>query len=419
MLDERPALTISDDLLHPDILPDPYPVYAHFREHDPVHWNEVLDSWMIMRYADVLATVTNHERLSSDRTAAFMEYLSPEDRERFALFAGTRARMMIYSDPPRHTRLRGHINHGMTPRMVESMRARIQAQTDELIDQALERGRFDVISDLALPLPATMNAALLGVPVEDHEQLKRWTTDFINALSGGGSGLPPDVLQRGQDAVAALHDYLGAMMEARRRHPTDDLMSAFIGAEGHGTLVDDHELYATCINMLFAGLETVVNLIGNGTIALLRHPDQLALLRREPGHMRTAIEEFLRYDCPVQLVGRLVLDDVEVGGRRFTKGDKLLVVFASANRDPRQFPDPDRLDVTRRENRHLTFSQGIHYCAGAALARMEGDIAFSTLLRRLPDFELAPNTQLRWHENVSFRGLVELPLAYDQTLPAR
>lgn len=418
MLDERSALTISDDLLHPDILPDPYPVYAHLRDHDPVHWNEVLDAWMIMRYADVLAAVTDHERLSSDRTAAFMEYLSAEDRERFALFGGTRARMMIYSDPPRHTRLRGHINHGMTPRIVEGMRARVQREADALLDDARERGSLDVIGDLGLPLPATMNAALLGVPAEDHEQLKRWTTDFVNALSGGGSGLPPDVLQTGQDAVAEMNAYLGAMAEDRRRHPADDLMTAFVQAEGSGTLVDDRELYSTCINMLFAGLETVVNLIGNGTLALLRHPDQLALLRREPDLVRTAVEEFLRYDCPVQMVGRLVLADVEVGGRRLTKGEKLLVVLASANRDPRQFPDPDRLDLTRPENRHLTFSQGVHYCVGAALARMEGEIAFSTLLRRLPEFELKPGAALRWHENVSFRGLHELPLAFPEFLPA-
>jgi pimeloyl-[acyl-carrier protein] synthase len=394
-----------DDFMHPDVLADPYPLYAHLREHDPVHWNARLDSWMLLRYADVLGVVMDHERFASDRTRQFMEAL-PVGLD---LMGRMRGSMMIFSDPPRHTRLRGQVNRWLTARTAEAARAHVSEVADHLLEPALERGETDLVADVAAPLPAMVNARVMGLPEDDSGLLKRWTADFVAALSAGGLTEGTPVLQRGQEAVSGLVDYLTVKIEERRRRPAVDLLTALASARDEGSLASDDELLGTCINLLFAGFETVVNLIGNGTLALLRHPEQLALLRSRPQLLRGAVEEMLRYDCPVQFVSRLVLEDIELGDRRLRRGQRVFIGLAPANRDPAQIPDPDRFDINRVNNRHLTFSQGIHYCPGAALARLEAEITFRRLLDRFARIELRPGP-LAWHRNMTFRGLTALPL---------
>jgi pimeloyl-[acyl-carrier protein] synthase len=398
-----------EDLLRPEALADPYAIYEQLRANDPVHWNPRLDSWMILRYQDALVALNEPRRLSSDRTTAFMRHLSPSDSERLRFFSDMRRRMLLYTDPPTHTRLRRPVAHALSTRAVRQLRGHVQRVADELIDKVIASGRMDGIADLGYPLPIIINSALVGVPPADRDKVKRWTADFIEAINAGGAGVSTEALEHGQDAVVAMTDYFGDLARRRQAEPRDDAVTRLVhGEDGH---LSDQDLAATCIVLLFAGLETALNLIGNGLLALLRHPDQLELLRSDPSLLPSAVEELLRYDGPLQMVGRLATEDLTVGSTRIAKGDKVLVVLSAANRDPEQFEEPNRLDITRTDNRHVAFSHGTHYCPGAELSRIEGEIAFGTVLRRLADLRLAEDA-LEWQPNLSFRGLRRLPLRF-------
>lgn len=398
-----------DDLLSPDILADPYPVYDILRATEPVYWNERLDSWLLLRHDDVLEALNDPERFSSDRTSAYLGHLQAEEAARFQRFADIRSRMILYTDPPRHTRLRRPVQRGMSVRLVNGLRPRIQEVVNELINAVIEEGRADGIADLGARIPVIVNSELIGIPAADREKLKGWTADFVAAINAGGANVPIADLEHGQNAVLAMREYFIYLGAARRAEPRDDLLSSLVCRNEDPLEGDD--LVATCITTLFAGLETGLNLIGNGLLALLRHPDQAALLATRPDLLPAAVEEFLRYDGPLHLVGRLATQDTTLRGRTIKKADKVLVMLGAANRDPEFFPQPHRLDFRRAENKHVAFSHGIHYCPGAELSRVEGEIAFGAIVTRLRDIRLGDG-ELQWQPNLSFRGLRNLPLEF-------
>jgi cytochrome P450 PksS len=390
---------------------DPYPFYARLRAEEPIHRVMLPDgqpAWLVTRYDDVVA-VLKDERFLKDRLKA----LTPEQAAQFPWIPGVfrpLMRNMLDLDPPDHTRLRGLVHKAFTPRLVEGLRPRIQELTDELLDAATGRGRIDLIRDFALPLPATVIAEILGVPARDRHKFHRWSRAVMVASLSLWHKLAaiPNVM--------AFLRYIRSLTRARRANPRDDLISALVAAEEAGDRLSEEELLAMVFLLLVAGHETTVNLIGNGTLALLRHPDQKERLLDDPSLIKSAVEEFLRYDSPVEMATeRAAREDVTIGGATIPRGEMVFVVIASANRDERQFERPDELDLAREPNRHLAFGLGVHYCLGAPLARLEGQIAIATLLRRMPDLRLAvPPDRLRWRRGLVLRGLEELPVAFSR-----
>ena len=389
--------------MDPAFVEDPYPTYHVLRSQDPVH-RSPLGFWVLTRYADVIATLRD-PRLIKEPIAAFVA-------ARFGMAVPPGLGLsMLDRDPPDHTRLRGLVSKAFTPKALESLRPHIQEIVDGLLDQVQSRGEMDLIEEFAYPLPVVVICEMLGVPVRDHERFKQWGLDVARGLDA--IMLPPDseVGKRSVTGRRALAEYFHELIAERRAAPREDMLSALIAAEEAGDKLDEDELLATCILLLVAGHETTVNLIGNGTLALLRHPDQLRRLREEPALIGSAIEELLRYDGPVQRTARIPSADVTIGGRTIPKGEMVMPFLGAADRDPAQFPDPDRLDITRTDNRHIAFGMGIHFCLGAPLARMEGQIAINTLLRRLPKLALAAQRP-EHRQSLTLRGLVSLPVAF-------
>ena len=385
---------------------DPYPFYAKLRERDPIHRSHPASGWVLSRHADILG-VLGDRRFSSDERN-WKRYARLRAR---ALRAGLpdvyeeKIASMLRIDPPDHTRLRTLVSKAFTPRAVERMRPRIEAVVGELLDGLAGRGEIDLVSAFASPLPVAIIAEMLGIPVADRGRFRHWSNEATRMLGDGTN----DDRRRGAQGFAELARYLEAEVETRRRAPRDDLLSALVAAEEAGERLSTQELFATCVLLLIAGNETTTNAIGNGLLALLRHPEQLELLRREPKRITGAVEELLRYDSPVQLTSRLVLEDGELCNRPVRRGEQLVLLLGAGNRDPERFPDPDRLDVTREDVHPLSFGHGIHYCLGAQLARLEAQIAFEGLLERFPDLRLgaAPVT---WGDNTVLRGPTSLPL---------
>jgi cytochrome P450 len=388
----------------PEFHADPYPFYKRLREQEPVHQTP-MGFWVLTRYDDCVA-VLRDQRFGREE---FQQMLS-------AVYGGEEAdrlpRSMLFRDPPDHTRLRGLVSKAFTPRTIEQMRDHIQEIVDRLLGRALAQGGMDIIEDLAYPLPVTVICEMLGVPVDDHLSIRHWSADIARSLDAIGLA-PSDkgIVERGQVARRALADYFRALVPERRRRPQADLLSGLIAAEEQGDKLSEAEVISMCLLLFIAGHETTVNLIGNGTLALLRHPDQLARLRAEPGLVPNAVEELLRYDSPVQRTARITTTEVEVAGHALGKGAMVVTALGAANRDPAQFPDPDRLDVARRDPRHISFGFGIHFCLGAPLARVEGQIALGTLLRRAPGLTLA-ETSPEWRESSVLRGLKQLRVTF-------
>ncbi|HEV8677156.1 MAG TPA: cytochrome P450 [Methylomirabilota bacterium] len=377
---------------------NPYPFYHRLRREDPVH-HSTLGPWVLTRYDDVELVL----RDSRFGRAGFTPFLDT-DEDRLPP-------SMLFRDPPDHTRLRSLVSRAFTPRVIEAMRAHIQEIVDRLLERVRAAGAMDLIADLAYPLPVTVICEMLGVPVEDQARIQQWSTDVARSLDAIGMTADPQVAERGRIGRRALADYFRALLPERRRHPREDLLSSLIAAEERGDRLTEGELLTTCILLFVAGHETTVNLIGNGVLALLRHPDQLARLRENPGLITSAVEELLRYDSPVQRTGRIPTADVEIDGRTIPKGSMVVAAIGGANRDPAHFPEPDRLDLGRPDNRHLAFGFGIHFCLGAALARVEGQVAIGTLLDRLPGLALATDTP-EWRESSVLRGLKALPVRF-------
>jgi cytochrome P450 len=382
----------------PAVVADPYPYYRRMREQDPVHRNDSVRAWFLTRHADVCELLRD-ERFSSDGTRGERYVPPPPGR-------GRPGRSMLVVDPPDHTRLRNLVSKVFTPRMVERLRPRIESITADLVDRlASGPSRADLIEQFAYPLPVIVIAEMLGVPARDRAQFQEWSAVVVR-------GLDPFLDSATQEAVFdardALIGYLRGIIAARRREPAEDLITGMIAAQEAGDFLSEGELVAMCNLLLVAGHETTVNLIGGGTLALLRNPDQHERLRRQPALARTAVEELLRYAPPVQWTGRVATEELELGGRRIAPRQSVVGILAAANRDPEVFADPDMLDLGRDPNPHVGFGRGIHFCLGAPLARLEAQIALPLLLERFPDLRLAgePEPRPTWN----LRGLARLPV---------
>jgi cytochrome P450 len=389
-------------LLDPEVLANPYPLYHRLRTEDPVHWDPFLHAWVVTRYADV---VTVLYKFSADRTPT-PEQLAAMGLEALTPIARVMVKQMLFLDAPAHTRLRGLSAYAFTPRRVAVLREHIHDITRRLLDAAEARGGMDVIADLAAPLPAIVTAEMLGVPTEDHEQLKNWSADFAQVL--GNFQHNPDHAARMLRATEGMAEYFRERIREQRRQPREGLINALLTAEVDGDRLSEEEVVANCMITMVGGQETTTNLIGNGLLALLRHPDELARLRADLALIPGAVEELLRFEPPSQHTARLAPDDVELGGTRIRKRQAVIAVMAAGNRDPERFPEPDRLDLRRADNRHLSFGWGAHFCFGAPLARIEGQVAFEALLRRFPRIELEPGP-LVWRQNLGLRGLGRCP----------
>lgn len=388
--------------MDPEFVADPYPTYHRLRAEDPVHLSP-LGFWVLTRYEDV-AAVLRDPRFAKEAMMAAVA-------KRFGITQGTFGLSMLDRDPPAHTRLRSLVSKAFTPKVVEAMRPHIQEIVDGLLERVAGAGSLDLIEEFAYPIPVMVICELLGVPVADHERFKGWSLDIARGLDAVMLPVDSEVAIRSGIARQGLIGYFRELIAARRASPRADLLSALIAAEEAGDKLSEDELLASCILLLVAGHETTVNLIGNGMLALLRHPEQLRRLREHPELITSAVEELLRYDGPVQRTGRMPSEDVTVGGRTIAKGEMVMPFIGAADRDPAQFPDPDRLDITRSENRHVAFGTGIHFCLGAPLARVEGQIAINTLLRRLPTLTLVTEKPA-YRQSLTLRGLTALHVAF-------
>lgn len=399
---EEPSLS---QLLDPAVLADPYPLYRALREAGPVTWDPLLHAWVVASYAEC---VTVLHKFSADRTPTPDE-IEAMGMDMLAPLARTMTKQMLFLDPPDHTRLRRLAAIAFTPRRVEKLRGHIASIADRLIARVRSNGGMDVIADFAAPLPAIVTAEMLGVPSEDHEQLKDWSADFAGML--GNFQHNPDLARRALNSVEAMNDYFGARIREQETKPKDGLIGAFIAAEFEGTRLSEEEIIANLIVTMVGGQETTTNLIGNGLLTLLRNPAVFAQLREDPSILDSAVEELLRYESPSQHTARIAPANVVLGGRRIAEGDAVIAIMAAANRDPDRFPSPDKLDLRRADNRHLAFGWAAHFCFGAPLARIEGQIAFAALAG-LPSLALS-SQGLEWRENLGLRGLKSLSVTFD------
>ena len=399
---------LPPDFSTPAARRDPYPLYRQLQETEPAYFSEAWNAWLLTRYADAESAFKDR-RLSANRVSGYAAKMPDAVKEKLKPLINNLSRWTLLMDPPDHTRLRGLISKAFTPRAVEAMRPRIQTLVNELLDRHSTSEHIDVIADLAYPLPTIIIGDMLGVPAQDSHLLKEWS-DAIAAFMGA-SQLGPEIAGRAVKAVVEMEDYLRGVMEEHRRAPKPDLMSQLLAVREEGESLSEAELFATCVTLLFGGHETTTNLIGNAVIALARHPEQYRLVRASPELVPAAIEEVFRYDSPVQRMGRVAVEDIEYHGRTVRKGDRVFMVMGACNRDPRQFPEPDRFDVTRRENRHLSLGYGIHFCLGAALGRLEGQLALAALAERLPELHV-DEAKLEWIDNLTIRGVTSLPLRW-------
>jgi hypothetical protein len=387
-------------------LANPYPFYDRLRTEDPVHWSERFGCWLLTRYADVSTTLRD-SRLSANRTGVFIKQLAEDMRQKLQPLRNHLATWMSHSDPPDHTRLRALVSKAFTAGMVEGMRSHIQEIVDELLDGIQGRHEIDIIRDIAYPLPAAVISDMLGVPLDSREQFKQWAEDIM-AFTGGGALALPRIAEKAQKSLFEMYDYFGALIRERRRQPQNDLISALTCIEEQGDKLTEEDLLGLCDQLLTAGHDTTRNLIGNGMLALLQNEDQLQKLRQDPSLIVPAVEELLRFDSPLQRQTRVAMEDFELHGNAIRKGQPILSMLGAANRDPGRFEDPNRLDISRRNNGHLAFGSGIHYCLGAPLSRLEGQIAFTAIMQRFPTLRLADPVP-QWRENMSVRGLISLP----------
>lgn len=397
-------------MLNPDVLADPYAHYRALREYDPVHWDPYMHAWVVTSYPEVVTVLMNY---SADRTPA-PAYLDRLGLSFMKPFAEVMMRQMMFMDGAAHARLRGICSAAFTPRRVEGLRAVIGSIADELIDKVIASGKMDMIADFANPLPAIVTARLLGVPSEDHEKLHAWVLDLAEVL--GNFQHHPDRVAQIVQSLEGLKSYVAARMEEQRRRPNSGLIYSLMTAEVDGNRLSDEEVIANTIITLIGGHETTTNLIASGFLTLLRNPESFQQLRSSPEIIGSSVEELLRFESPVQHTARIAPADMQLGEKTIKKSSRVVAVLAAANRDPNRFPDPDRLDLLRPDNRHLAFGWAAHFCFGAPLARMEGQIAFAALLRRLSRPALIED-KWDWRENAGLRGLTSLNISFDPGYP--
>jgi cytochrome P450 len=393
----------------PGFLDDPYATYRALLEHNPVSWDPVFEAWLFTRYEDVDYVLT-HPNTSADRRSARnrLAEMARQQEQNFGPFS--RAPTMLTSDPPVHTRLRKLVSKAFTPRAVENLRPRIQNIVDSLLDDAEKQGQMDLVTALAYPLPVIVISEMLGVPPEDRAMFKKWSDEVVATL--GGPFIGPDVMERARLAIDSLAEYLVPIIRDRRENPREDLISALVAAEEQGQVLSEDEIFSTAILLLIAGNETTTHLIDNGTYALLKNPDQLAVLRENPAMIVSAVEELLRFIGPVQLTGRVAKEDMDIGGEIVKEGQMATVLLGAANHDPAKWgKTASKLDLSRNPSDHLSFGDGIHFCLGAPLARAEAQIAIGSLVQRFPDLRMDVE-EPEWGGTFIIRGVKHLPLSW-------
>lgn len=408
----KSTTTYDDVLVSEEFLADPYPVLRRLREDHPVHWSESIGGWVLTRYDDIISTFKDTERYSNEgRLARAVEYLPPESRVRLKTFEKHyRTKGLLHSDPPDHTRLRKLVTKAFTPRLIEAMRPRIQSIVDELLAVGLRNGGMDIIPDLAVALPITVLAEILGAPLSDRSLFKRWAD---NLLAFQGINKPEEaVLDRAQATLIEIRTYLIDLVAEVRSHPGKDLISELVMAESEGDKLSEAELLNTCITLLVAGHETTTSLIGNGTYLLLSHAQQWNHLKSDSSLLSSAIEEILRYESPVARQPRLMKQDAQLCDKHIRKGQVVFQMLNAANRDPDYFADPDTFDIGRQKNRHIAFGSGIHFCVGAILSRTEGQIVFDTLRNRTPNMRLVNDLPAWDLKKPNSRMLKTLPVLF-------
>ena len=401
-----PTLSLYQ-LLNPEVLANPYPLYQRLRTKAPVYWDPYLHAWVVTRYADVI-TVLHH--FSANRTPS-PKQLAAIGLAELAPVAQVMVKQMLFMDAPDHTRLRGLASTAFTPARVEALRSHIREILVDLLEPLLDAGRMDVIAELAAPLPAIVTAEMMGVPTADADQLKKWSADFAEVL--GNFQHNPDRASRTLKCVEEMTSYFREAIQSQRVQPRDGLINALLTAEIDGDRLTEEEIIANCIVTMVGGQETTTNLIGNGVLTLLRHPNELERLRNDLTLIQSAVEELLRYESPSQHTARICPEDTELGGKMIRKGQAVIAVMGAGNRDPERFPDPDRLDLGRTDNRHLAFGWASHFCFGAPLARIEGQLVFEAIARRLSNLKLEPGP-LVWRDNLGLRGLISLPITFEK-----
>ena len=392
---------------------DPFAVYADLRTKSPVH-KSPLGFWVFTRHADCLTILRDRRSSSDGRNAdpdrlAALRTVDSGDLSGGMLDVLEEMAPFLFRDPPDHTRLRGLVQKAFTPKVVDGLRPMITEMCEQLADSMVERGRADLVAEYAYPLPVQVIVEMLGVPADDHEQFRVWSDALARGLDPDFL-LPPEAVQGRLGAILSFVQYFAGLIDERRQRPGDDLLTRLLQAEEHGDVLSQGELLSTCILLLVAGHETTVNLISGGVLALLEHPDQLARLRTDGALLRPAVEEMLRFVSPVQLTGRVALEDMDVGGVTLAAGDFSMLLLGSANRDPAAIARADEFDVGRADNPHLGFGFGLHHCLGAPLARLESQIALDTLLRRAQSIELDAE-ELVYKDNIILRGLAALPVS--------
>lgn len=391
---------------------NPYPVYHLLREAAPVYRSDAWGCWVLTRYDEVVGTLRDHGHFTSTGrlTSVMRRDLTDLQWEQLQPLVRHYNTGLINVDPPDHTRLRSLVHKAFSPAVIEGMRQIVQQMVDGILDQVQHRGEIDVLRDLAYPLPVMVIADLLGIPREDSDRLKSWSATTLEFMATPRPS--PEVLFRSQNALLGLRAYLYEAIQQRRNTPRQDLIGLLVAVEEAGDRLSEEEMLSTCATLLIAGHETTTNLIASGLYTLLRHPDQLQRLRAasqgDAALMRSAVEEMLRFEGPFQRARRIATADVEVGGQLVRRGELVLQLLGAANRDPAQFPNPDRFDIARQPNKHVAFGFGVHFCLGAALARLEAPIAIGSLLARFPDLRLA-SADFTWR-NTLLRGLTALPV---------
>jgi cytochrome P450 len=391
---------------------NPYPRYKEWLQSGRIFWSNDFfgGAWVIPHHKDIVELLRDNERLTTEKAGSLVAQFPPEYHAELRSLDEYLARWLAFIDPPKHIRIRRLLQKGFTLEILNSFRPQVQEIVDNLLDKVLAQGQMDMVKDFAYQLPVRVVCSMLGVPENDHRRFMFWMDELAMFLGNASSTV--EVARHARDSLDSLTSYFRSLTPARKKNPGRDLMSILIAAEEEGDVLSEEELYAQCVFFLFAGHETTSNLIGNGLLCLLRYPDQMALLRHNPELMDGIIEESLRYEGPMQYTFRMARHDFELFGQQIKKGQVFVFVFGAGNRDPEIFPDPDKYDITRKKNPQLTFGYGLHHCIGAAVARMEAEVAFGTMLNRMSEIRML-NPEPEWHDVFRFRGQKTLPIEFE------
>lgn len=401
---------VDKDFLGPELTQDPYPYVAELRERDPVHWSEFHKAWLLTKYDDVVAAFAD-PRMSSDRVRPLLESMSEERREKAGRVLEMIQDWMVVTDPPVHTRLRKLVQQAFSPKRIAASEGRIRALVDELIDEFVDQRHTEFIANFSYPLPATVIAELIGAPAGDRDSFRTWSQALAMIAFGGGGEERGERHTVAMQALEEMIAYFGERIDYAREHPGQDMISGLLEGDGQGNVLTRDEMEGMCALMLFAGHETTMNLLNHMVLHVTRHPDQLRIIEADPAEVGGAVEEVLRYDGPIKILHRWVIEDVELREKTIRAGDRVFLVIAGANRDGDRFPNPDTLDITRSPNRHVGFGRGVHTCIGAQLSRIEGRVAFTRLLERLPGLSV-PEQPLEYIPTLAGRALKELHIEH-------